>query len=133
MGFFAHNKPKVRSGRSLAALITIFALIVQMLLPFGQALAFSSDQSIEYQIICTANGIKKIPIEQNEAPAQPSDSIPCSTCVVHMSPVLIVPQLASLIIIIEPVEHAVFGLPSQQIQSSVWRSSLRPSRAPPFV
>jgi hypothetical protein len=132
MGFFAPKQRKVRTGRRLTAQVAIFALIVQMLLPFGQALAFSSEQSIEYQIICTASGIKKIPVDHNNGPVDPTNSTPCSFCLVHLAPVLAVPQVASVIVIDEPVEHAVFGLPAQQVQVSIWRSSLRPSRAPPL-
>ncbi|MBL4613448.1 MAG: hypothetical protein JKY27_01035 [Magnetovibrio sp.] len=133
MGLFAHKRNKALfAHRQLTVWAAAFVLIVQMLLPFGQAVAFDVDQDIEYQIICTANGIKQIPIDQNGAPIEPVDAVSCSSCVMHVVAALLAPQVTALISIEEPVEHASFGLPVEQVQISVWRGSLRPSRAPPL-
>lgn len=134
MGLSTRQQRKMHdTRRQLTVWFAAFALIDQILMPFAQAMAFDANQGIEYQVICTANGIKQIPIDQNGTPIEPVDLVTCSSCVMHVAPVLLTPQLSTQIIIEEPVEHAAFGLPVQITQASIWRSSLRPSRAPPHI
>jgi len=133
MGTDAQNQNSGRSTRrQWAAWVATFALIVQMLVPLAQAVAFDIDPSIEYQVICTTTGIKQIPIGENGAPIEPTDVASCPFCVVHITPALLIPQETVFIVLEDPVAHATFGLPRQQIQPNVWRSALRPSRAPPL-
>lgn len=133
MGLFAHkHQTAYLTRRRLAAWVAVVAFVFQMLVPFGQALAFSADQGTEFQYICTVTGIKQIPIDQTGAPDEPSDTVYCPFCLVNFAPALFVPQHTSIIVIHTPVEHAVFSLPVQQFPTSIWRSSLRPPRAPPL-
>lgn len=133
MGLFAHKcKTAHRARRKLTVWVAVVAFIFQMLVPFGQALAFNADQGTEFQYICTVTGIKQIPIDESGDPIEPTDAAPCPFCFVHFTPALFVPQQANIIILHEPIEHTVFGLPIQQVPNSIWRSSLRPPRAPPL-
>ncbi|OEJ65642.1 hypothetical protein BEN30_13870 [Magnetovibrio blakemorei] len=104
-----------------------------MLVPVGQALAFDADQGTEFQYVCTVTGIKQISINQASDPVNPDKTVSCPFCLMHYEPTLFVPQQNDIFILDMPVEHAAFGLPLQQFQVSIWRGSLRPSRAPPSI
>lgn len=134
MGLFAHKcKTAHVSRRRFTAWVAVVALIFQMLVPFGQALAFNADQGTEFQYICTVTGIKQIPIDHAGDPAEPADTVSCPFCFVHFSPALFVPQEDTVIKIDMPVEPAAFGLPVQQVHVRIWHGSLHPSRAPPSI
>lgn len=134
MGLFAHKcETAHRARRRLTAWVAVVAFIFQMLVPVGQALAFEADQGTEFQYICTVTGIKQIPIDQADQPVNPADTVSCPFCLVHFEPTIFVPQQVDVVILDTPIEHAAFSLPLQQIPVSIWRGSLRPSRAPPSI
>jgi len=133
MGIFANNRSKTKlSRRRLTALAAAFALIVQIILPLGQVLAFDGGQGVDYQAICLPKGFTFAPVERDDAPVTPTYAVPCPLCTLQLAPALPAPQDIALIVIDAPAQHAAYGLPLQHARTSIWRDTLQPSRAPPF-
>ncbi|PHS79643.1 MAG: hypothetical protein COB59_00945 [Rhodospirillaceae bacterium] len=133
MGGFSKTQIKAHQARRTFAMwLAICALVLQTFMPLGQALAANALQNDDFQIICTANGIQQIPTSQNNVPIVPTNSGPCSHCLMHVSAALFTPQDTGAVLLSIPAEHVVaFALPKQQIHASTWRGLPRPSRAPP--
>jgi len=133
MGLFAQKCNSVLSARrQLTAWVAVVALIVQIFVPLGQALAVDGDQGIEYQVICTANGFKQIPIDQNGAPIEIEDGVQCAFCLVHSTPALMSPLDSDLVTVFEETDHHTFALLIQHGPANIWRGAPRPSRGPPL-
>lgn len=120
--------------RQKAAWLVVLALFVQMLAPFGHALALEVDGDFNYQIICTATGIKQIPIDADGQPLEPRDAIStCPVCYFHGAPALLVPENTPSLTT-AAIEVAVeFGLPVQHRSVSLFRTAPNPARAPPLT
>ena len=134
MGFVANNRHKTQlARRRWTALVAVFALIAQMLLPLGQALALDGGQGNDLQAMCLPNGFKLVPIEQNGTPTVPANAVPCPLCTLQLAPALPTPQDTATVIILDaPAHQVVFGLPLQHTRTSIWRDTYRPPRAPPI-
>ncbi|MBC8267270.1 MAG: DUF2946 domain-containing protein [Rhodospirillaceae bacterium] len=126
-------KRVARPKRQVASWLAMFALLMQVLMPFGQALAFDSPQDIEYQLICTANGIKQIPINGNDAPLPQQDIGPrCPFCTISFAPVLLQPDAIAAVIRKEITDDVSYGRDEPSRDATIWRGSSSPSRAPPL-
>ena len=133
ISLFANSRHKMQPARrQWTALVAIFAIVTQMLLPLGQALAFDSGQNFDYQNMCLPDGYKFSSSERNDTPTVPTNSVPCPLCTLQLAPTLPTPQEITIIIIDAPAQHAVFSLPHQHTRTSIWRDALQPSRAPPI-
>lgn len=115
--------------RLWAAWFAVFALFAQVLVPFGQALAFDANQDIEYQIICTANGVKQIPIGSDGAPIDVQDTTPCPFCLTYSVPALLQPQMLATPLTTQNIAFVFIAHPQH---TSIWRGTPRPPRAPPL-
>jgi len=133
MGLFAQPSTKaICTRRRVSAWLAVFALVLQTLLPVGQALALETAQDERYIVICTVNGIEQHPISQEGTPIVPSSTGPCSHCIAYGSVNFIAP-LATASVILEPLNQpTAFVVVPQYRQVSIWRSQTRPSRAPPL-
>lgn len=135
MQFLASNRYKARRAgharRRWTALVAVFLLVAQVLLPFGQALAFDGGNGVDYQAMCLPDGFKALSGEQGDIPSVPTNAVPCPLCTLQLAPALPVPQDTAIFIIDAPVLRVSFGLPLQHTRSSIWREALQPSRAPP--
>ncbi|MBF0250719.1 MAG: hypothetical protein HQL35_08845 [Alphaproteobacteria bacterium] len=122
-----------KPGRPTAAWLVLLSLMVQVLLPFGQALAFepTPDGEVEYLLICTANGIKQVPLGDGRSPIESRQTVDfCPYCVTHaVSAVLPVAQ----ILLGLPGETGPdrFATPSSIDHAALWRATPPPSRGPP--
>jgi len=132
---FGHVNRHMRTTQSMrrqaTALAAVFMLLVQVLMPFGQALAFDVGQDIEYQIICTPTGVQQIPIGVDGAPIAPQDMAPCPFCFVSNAPPLFTPEVAPFLIVTDEVGHEIFTQAFDRNHTNVWRGAPHPSRAPP--
>lgn len=117
--------------RQVTAWSVVAALMIQMLIPFGQALALDANSDLEYQIICTADGIKRLAITDDGQPVQPTGVEACAFCVTHMPAAMAVPQNFAFLTYDALAERATHTLQSQETQVSVWRAARPSSRAPP--
>jgi len=133
MGLFAQTSTKaIFARRRVLAWLAVFALVLQTLLPVGQALALETAQDERYIVICTANGIEQHPITQEGTPIVPTSAGPCSHCIAH-APVNFIAPLNTALVVVEPLNQSTaFVVVPQYRQVSIWRSQIRPSRAPPL-
>ena len=136
----AHNGHLSRSRvfcmsapRRIMAWMAVLSLLVQVLVPFGQALAFDPETDIEYQIICTANGVKQIALDADGAPIEPQDARTCPFCFLTAAPVLLNPGQGQVLVSLEESRAVTFDRLSPQRHASIWRGAPQPSRAPPFT
>lgn len=133
MRLFARKQNKARlAHRRLTTWACLFALIAQIFVPLGQVLASDTDQGIEYQLICTADGVKQILIDETGAPIEPQDVVSCAFCLMHAPPILIAPQLSAVGVVEALGEQAIFARPVHQVQTNIWRGRLHLTRAPPL-
>ncbi|HEY9080527.1 DUF2946 domain-containing protein [Magnetovibrio sp.] len=112
--------------------LAVFAVLAQVLMPFGQALALGANADYEYQVICTATGITQVAVGADGQPIEPLD-VPksCPFCFLHSSVVLLQPEQVptpGMRMVVVPV---AFEHPAHQRTASIWRGSPQPSRAPP--
>ena len=129
----------IRFNRQIAAMrrqgavwLAVFAVLAQVLMPFGQALALDANSDYEYQVICTATGITQVAIGADGKPIEPLD-VPksCPFCSLHSSLVLLEPESVpaftskSALVPVASVQH------TEQRIASIWRGAPQPSRAPP--
>ena len=133
MGGFSTQRINAHPARrTFATWLALFALVLQTVMPMGQAFAANALQSDDTPFICTMNGMQQAGTNQEEMPVTPSDSGPCSHCLMHVSAALFTPQGTDAILLSIPAGHRVsFALPKQQTHASIWRGLPRPSRAPP--
>jgi len=113
--------------------LAVLAVLVQVLMPFGQALAYDVDSDIEYQVICTATGVKQISIGSDGQPIEPLD-VPssCPFCFLHSAVVLLTPETVPTFSTFIVVAPDAYERPVQQRTAGIWRGAPRPSRAPPL-
>jgi len=119
--------------RQGVAWLAVFAVLAQVLMPFGQALAYDVDGDYEFQTICTATGITQIVIGANGEPIEPLD-VPksCPFCSLHNALILLQPDHGPALASSMALTPVAFAHPVEQRAASVWRSAQQPSRAPPF-
>lgn len=111
--------------------MVLLALLFQNVVPFGQALAAGLGQDVEYQIICTANGIKQVPIGDLGEPIETQSTDFCPFCFTTSAPVFLEPQADVAVFHVVNHDERTFITATDVDFSSVWRSIPRPSRAPP--
>ena len=118
--------------RQGAAWLAVFAVLAQVLMPFGQALAFDSNADYEYQVICTATGITQVALGADGQPIEPLD-VPksCPFCFLHSALVLLEPESVPALTVQPTSPPVAFVQPAEQHPASIWRGAPRPSRAPP--
>jgi len=112
--------------------LAVLALAAQIVVPFAHAVAFDAGVGVEYEIICTANGIKQIPVNSDGEPIDPRVVAPCPFCSLTTAPVLFVPMPGTIIVTDHERVRITFARPAAQSQASIWRGTTRPSRAPPL-
>jgi len=114
-----------------ATWLAVLVLSAQVLLPFGQALASNGEQELEYQLICTANGVKRILIDANGEPIDAQDAAPCPFCFTSTTLALLQPAETAALIKQPQVAPMVFTPLAHLGHTSTWRNVSLPSRAPP--
>ncbi|MCW8914797.1 MAG: DUF2946 domain-containing protein [Magnetovibrio sp.] len=119
-------------ARRIPAWLAVFTLLAQVLMPFGQALAFAPDQDVEYQIICTANGVKQIPINADGSPIDAQDARQCPFCFTYSAPSLLQPEVSTIIVDSHADNRVSFAQITSEHRISIWRGTPQPSRAPPL-
>jgi hypothetical protein len=117
-----------RDGRALAALVAVFALMVQALVP-AAAMAAAPDASGR-MVICTQNGTATVSF--GGAPSKPKGfaGMPCQDCLAAALAVVQTPELAvqPVIYVAARVEHA----PAQRTIEPRARAPPRPpGQGPP--
>ena len=117
--------------RRWATWLAVLVLAAQVLLPFGQALASNGEPGFEYQLICTANGVKQILIDANGEPIDAHDAAPCPFCFTSTPPALLQPDDFSVLLEQLHVHPVVFARLAHLSHASTWRGQSQPSRAPP--
>jgi len=111
--------------------LAVLVLAAQVLVPFGHALASNGDQGLEYQLICTANGVKQILIDANGEPIDAQDVAPCPFCLTTATLALFQPEDISALFKQPNIEPVVFARLSHHSHAHTWRGKSLPSRAPP--
>ena len=119
--------------RRLATWLAVLVLSAQVLVPFAQALAADDPQGLEYQLICTASGVKQILIGEDGAPIDAQDAAPCPFCLAYATSALLQPEDVSVLIEAQRADPMVFPQVSGIDHADTWRSASQPSRAPPQV
>jgi len=114
-----------------ATWLAVLVLSAQVLLPFGQALASNDEQGLEYQLICTANGVKQILIDANGAPIDAQDAAPCPFCFTSTTLALFQPEDLSVLLERPRSGPVVFAPLAHLNHASTWRGRSQPARAPP--
>lgn len=127
-----HFKPSQRPARrhAFAAWLTAFALLVQGLVPLGQALAFESAGG-DFQVICTAQGVKTIAVDENGQPTDPQDTVACPFCLVHAPAIGVVPQDGLSLTFPHETLKTAFGVTREDRYASLWHIRPRLPRGPP--
>jgi len=129
----------IRFNRQIAAMrrqgavwLAVFAVLAQVLMPFGQALALDASSDYEYQVICTATGITQVAIGADGKPIEPLD-VPksCPFCSLHSTLVLLEPESVPAFTSKSALAPVAFVQPTEQHIASIWRGAPQPSRAPP--
>ncbi len=111
----------------------MFALLTQVLMPFGQALALDLSQDIEYQLICTIDGIKQIPVNESDAPLPLEDiGRQCPFCSISGTPVSLQLNATTVVIPSDITDDVSYGRDEPSRDATIWRGSSSPSRAPPL-
>ena len=123
---------RTRSLYSRLAWVLAVAVFVQAIMPYSLALAFQSNQDTQYQFICTAEGIKQIPLETDGAPANSQVSYnSCPFCLLQKSPAAIISvNVVSLVSSVDFLKS--YPLPVTSHYIVLWNSVPPPSRAPPL-
>lgn len=117
--------------RAFVAWLAVFALFAQVLAPLSSALAFEAGAGDEFQVICTANGVKTITINQDGEPPHPAAARSCPFCITHTAPGIFTPEAITVTATVTPFAQN-FAQPIAYVQSSIWRGSPQPARAPPL-
>jgi len=126
------NRQIAAVRRQGAAWLAVFAVLAQVLMPFGQALALDTSADYEYQVICTATGITQVAIGADGKPIEPLD-VPksCPFCSLHSVLILLEPESVPAFTSKSALVPVAFVQPAQQHIASIWRGAPQPSRAPP--
>jgi len=129
----------IRLNRQIAAVrrqgavwLAVFAVLAQVLMPFGQALALDASSDYEYQVICTATGVTQVAIGADGQPIEPLD-VPksCPFCSLHTALILLEPESVPAFTSKSAFVPVGFMEPIEQTPASIWRGAPQPSRAPP--
>lgn len=129
----------IRLNRQIAAMrrqgavwLAVFAVLAQVLMPFGQALALDPNSDYEYQVICTATGVTQVAIGADGEPIEPLD-VPksCPFCSLHNALILLEPENVPTFTSKSAFVPAAFMEPVGQTPACIWRGAPQPSRAPP--
>ena len=111
-----------RDRRALAALVAVFALLVQALVP-AAAIAAAPDPS-GVMVICTGTGITTV---SDKAPGKPKGfaGMPCQDCLAAALAVTQTPELA-----VQPVTYAVARVEHAAVQPLLEPRARAPPRPP---
>lgn len=126
--FFARS-PK-RKLRAISAWLIVFAMLAQSFVPVGGALA-SAGNDAEKIFVCTVNGIQSVSLDSDGVPIESADQVSCPFCILHLSALLSGQNFS--------ISEAPFAVEAtlapesrvNQSPASIWRSTSKPSRAPP--
>ena len=126
------NRQIAAVRRQGAAWLAVFAVLAQVLMPFGQALALDASADYEYQVICTATGITQVAIGVDGKPIEPLD-VPksCPFCSLHSTLILLEPESVPAFTSKSAFVRVALMQPVEQAPASIWRGAPQPSRAPP--
>jgi len=130
-GHHLRSKRSAPSTRRLPAWLALLSLVAQLLVPFGQALALDPIQDIEYQVICTASGVKQIAVDTDGNPILPQNAAPCPFCFSHAAPSVLQPEVGSVFVKHAPDVVVSFARLENDQHASLWHGVAHPSRAPP--
>ena len=109
--------------RAFAALVAVFALLVQAMLP-GAAMASSGGDP--FGVICTATGTATVsPHAPAQAPAKEFGGMPCQDCLAAAMAVVQTPELA-----IQPVAYAVARIEHEPARQQPAPRARAPPRPP---
>ena len=117
--------------RTFMAWAAAFALLMETLIPLSVAWASDVVDDDELLVICTANGIQAITIDQNGEPIESTNTGSCPFCLVHMAPVVFNSQAPTVAALVSPTTGNYFTQTSFYTPSNIWCGTTRPSRAPP--
>ncbi|MFC1672617.1 DUF2946 domain-containing protein [Pseudomonadota bacterium] len=117
--------------RASVAWLAVFALFVQAMAPLSAAWASGTGAGGELQVICTANGVKTIAIDQDGLPIDPTEAVTCAFCVLHASGAILTPKISERFTH-SVVEQDSYALVLSDVHANLWRASPRPPRGPPL-
>lgn len=118
--------------RAVLSWLAAFALFAQALVPLSSALAFDASSGGDFQVICTATGVKTIHIGQDSAPIEPHEVVSCPFCMVHAPGALLLPLTSDAILDHVIAEKPIFVLARANRHANLWRALPRPPRGPPL-
>ncbi|WP_372782144.1 DUF2946 domain-containing protein [Phenylobacterium sp.] len=105
--------------RALAALLAVFALLVQALIP---AAAMARPEPADGLTICVSTGVQTLAAHGQPAPHKGFAGMPCQDCLAAAMAIVIAPELA-----VRPVAYA-----AERLEHAPVLSLLEPrARAPP--
>lgn len=116
--------------RRFAAWFGIVALLVQVVLPMGQVFAAESDDpaSGNVRIICTAYGLKAIPVDGDTGDNPNDGTSSCPVCQVHALTLL---APAAVSVPVPAVRSAALSPLATNGHRSAWHPALPLPRGPP--
>lgn len=117
--------------RSFVVWLIALSLLLQGLMPLGQALASDDGFGDNLQVICTAQGIKTITVDENGQPTDPKEAVSCPFCLVHAPTVGIAPQDALSLTFPHETLKTAFGVAREDRHASLWHVRPRLPRGPP--
>ena len=117
--------------RTFMAWVAAFALLMEALTPLSVAWASDVLDDGELRVICTANGVQTITVDQNGEPVESTNTGSCPFCLAHMAPVIFNSQAPAVAVLVSPTTGHDFTQPSLYTPSSIRCRTTRPSRAPP--
>lgn len=125
-------KPKRHTMlHTVRAWLAIFAILAQGLLPVGSAVAATLDDGATEIIVCTANGIQSIALDENGAPVEPKTQGACPFCILHVTAIPSEQNFDTTKIHFVAQATTVTWSPIHHRPVTVWRATPAPSRAPP--
>ena len=124
-----HN---AENRRIWTATVLLFALFVELLTPFAQALAYEPSSGAEFQVICTVGGVKQVRLDEDATPVEEHDVAPCPFCFLHATPVLLDLHVEISVAVVRVADRIAFVPVSETLSAGIWRSTPNPSRAPPL-
>ncbi|MDX1738788.1 MAG: hypothetical protein R3261_11165 [Alphaproteobacteria bacterium] len=78
------------TGKASFALLALFAMLFQAVLPLGNAIA--ADAGIEQIVICTPNGIETVSLDADGNPIETETEVVCSSCILQAAVFLVSPD-----------------------------------------
>ena len=129
---FERSFRKTALSRAVTAWLVALSLLVQGLVPLGQALAAEEGFGDNFQVICTAQGVKTIAVDENGQPTDPKEAVSCPFCLVHASAVGIAPQDNLSLSFPHETLKASFGVVRTDRHANLWHARPRMPRGPPL-